>query len=79
MPYGSRGRPAYAIHEEELQSLIELGFSFHQIAVMLGVSERTIRRRRELFGLPIGADCYSQISDEELDVVLNDITSLTEG
>ena len=73
----SGGRPAYAIHQEELESLIELGFSFHQIASMLGVSERTIRRRRELFGLPIGADCYSQISDEDLDTVLGDIMHIS--
>ena len=64
------GRPAYLILQEELEALIELGFNFHQIASMLGVSERTIRRRREVFGLPIGADCYTQISDKELDTVL---------
>lgn len=73
---GRAGRPAYAIQQEELESLIELGFSFHQIASMLGVSERTIRRRRQYFGLPIGANCYSQITDEELDTVLSDIMNV---
>lgn len=70
---GRAGRPAYSIQREELEALIELGFSFHQIAFMLGVSERTIRRRREYFGLPTGANCYSQLSDEELDTVVSDI------
>ena len=71
-----RGRPSYLIHQEELEALIELGFSFNQIASMLGVSERTIRRRREIFGLPIGAEHYSQISDQHLDTVLSDIMNV---
>lgn len=49
-----RGRPPYDISRENLESLLELGFSFQQMASILGVSVRTIRRRRELFGLPIG-------------------------
>lgn len=67
-----RGRPSYQICKEDLESLLELGFNFQQIAKIIGVSVRTIRRRREFFGLPIG-DHYSSISDDELDRVVADI------
>ena len=67
------GRPSYQISKEDRESLIEIGFTFRQIGHILGLSERTVRRRWELFGLPIGASHYSSISDTELDTVVNGI------
>ena len=46
---------------------MELGFSYTTMARMLNVSPRTIRRRREEYGLPVGCQ-YSDISDN-LEVV----------
>ena len=63
---GQRGRPPFVIPIEQLEALIELGFNMTTIATLLGVSERTIRRRREIYGLPIGSDRYSDLSDVEL-------------
>ena len=34
---------------------------------MLGVSERTIRRRRETFDMPSTGQAFSQIDDDEID------------
>ena len=34
---------------------------------MLGVSERTIRRRREAFDIPNAQEDFSQIGDEQID------------
>lgn len=68
-----RGRPPYEIRKEDLEYMLELGFKFSQIAIILGVSERTLRRRREVFGLPIGSECYSDLTDTELDHLVSSI------
>ena len=50
---GAPGRPSLYISEEQLTFLIESHFSVLQIANMLGVSIRTIRRRMDDYGLSI--------------------------
>ena len=42
-----RGRPKLLIPKEQLEGLRSLGFSWTSISKMLGVSEKTLRRRRE--------------------------------
>ena len=69
---GHRGRPAYEISKDDLECLFEMGFSYQQSARILGVSERTLRRKREEFGLPIGSS-YTDLSDDALDGVVRDI------
>ena len=59
-----------------MEALIEAGFNFRQMATIIGVSERTIRRRREFFGLPVG-DNFSDISDHELDVIVAGILQVS--
>lgn len=46
----------------QLETLIELGYSYSTIARVFGVSERMILRRRLEYDLPIG------ITDNDLDV-----------
>ena len=70
---GQRGRPPFVISLDQLEALIELGLSMRRIASVLGVSERTVRRRREMYGLPIGRDRYSLLLDHELDRLVSDI------
>ena len=41
---GQRGRPPFVIPLDQLEALIELGLSMRYIALILGVSERTVRR-----------------------------------
>ena len=64
---GGKGRPKLVIPQEQLEGLRSLGFSWTGIAKMLGVSERTIRRRREAFGIPTTGQAFSQIDDNEID------------
>ena len=45
---GERGRPAFMISQDQMEGLLELGF---RIADIIGVSERTIRRRQIMLGL----------------------------
>ena len=62
-----RGRPRFLIPERQLVGLRSLNFTWKQIAEMLGVSEKTLRRRRIDSDLPVCENNYSNITDEELD------------
>ena len=68
----NRGRPRYVISEEQLLHLLTLKFDCPTIALMFGVSLRTVRRRMSEYGLSVSA-LYSGISDTDLDIA---ITSL---
>ena len=61
------GRPGYDISKEQIETLREAGMNWKSIASCLGVSERTIYRRRIEFGL---SENYSEITDEDLDDVI---------
>ena len=69
---GTPGRPPYQVPKSQIEALTELGFSYTAMACMLHVSPRTIRRRREEYGLPIGR-YYSDITDSHLDEVVGSI------
>ena len=69
----SPGRPSYVVQRADLEALLEAGFNFRQMGTILGVSERTIRRRRELFGLPIG----DNFSDHDLDGIVAGILQVS--
>ena len=62
-----RGRPRLLIPKEQLEGLRSLGFSWSSVAEMLGVSEKTIRRRRDAYGIPSISEELMEISDELLD------------
>ena len=65
---GRPGRPRFAIAEDQLCSLLQVGFS----VPLLGTSVRTIRRRMEEFGLSV-SDFYSSISDNDLDGIVIEV------
>ncbi len=72
------GRPRFFIPREQLQGLRSLHFSWKKIAEMLGVSEKTVRRRRHELDMAIGyQNCYSNIPDDELDVFIRRILDLS--
>ena len=61
---GGRGRPKYAINEEQVSSLLSLGMTLTKIADMLGVSYQTLYRNRLKFD---SCNLFMEISDESLD------------
>ena len=48
---GSAGRPSYLLSAQQLQFLRDLHFSWTKIAKILGVSRKTINRRRQELGM----------------------------
>ena len=59
------GAPEFDIPKSVLEDHLEEGFTIKEISCMLSVSERTIYRRMERYGLK--ALNFSNISDDELD------------
>lgn len=72
VPTGHVGRPSYIIPADNLAFLIENRFTVPQIADMIGVSVRTIRRRMSDTGLFVRQQ-YSIITDQELDNLVSQI------
>ena len=68
----NRGRPRFDIPKENLEYLLESGFKATDIATILGVSSKTVARRLEQYGIPVRTT-YSQLSDQDLDLVIQDI------
>ncbi len=69
---GSRGRPKFEITQQQLEYLLNLGFSCREVSDNLGVSLRTIRRRMTEDGLSVSS-LYSNLSDDDLDVLVSQI------
>ena len=65
------GAPEFNIPKSVLENHLEEGFKIKEIASMLSVSESTIYRRMQSYGL--SSRDFSDVSDEELD---NHITEL---
>ena len=65
-----RGRPRTIISREQLQYLRSLNFSWTQISELLGVSRMTIYRRRRDFGMDDFDEATRDISDNELQRLL---------
>ena len=67
-----QGRPQRAVDKEELRYLRQtLGFTWSEIAALLGVSSKTLQRR----ALDWGIYKYTRISDELLNEEVDDILS----
>eukprot|EP00112_Aurelia_sp_Birch-Aquarium-sp1_P015574 Seg3465.5 transcript_id=Seg3465.5/GoldUCD/mRNA.D3Y31 product="hypothetical protein" protein_id=Seg3465.5/GoldUCD/D3Y31 len=74
---GRRGRPRILISRKHLETLEEFGFSFAACASILGVTTQTLRNRRRHFGMELGSERYSVISDNELDHEIADILQVS--
>ena len=70
---GMQGRPKQAISEHQVASLRDIGFFWNEIADMLGISPRTLRRRRIEFGWSTGRNCFTDITDQNLDSEIQEI------
>lgn len=69
---GLKGRPKFGIPKEQLEYFVEYGFKATDIAKMLCVSEKTIYRRLDEFGISMRMS-YSTITEAELDDLIRSI------
>ena len=68
------GRPRYRITKEQIEILRETGMNWKRIALSLGISESTLFRRRQEFGLH---ESFVDISYEDLYTVITGMLSQT--
>ena len=66
---GNRGAPKFHVAKNHLEYLLENNFTTTQIANMLNISVRTVKRRMKEFGLSIRS-MYTAIGDEDLDKIV---------
>jgi len=51
---GQPGRPPFLVPMDYIEALIEFGFTYEQMSAVLGISSRTLKCRRQEYGLPVG-------------------------
>ena len=68
------GRPRFSITKEQIETLRETGMNWKGIAALLRISESTLYRRRQEFGLH---ESFVEITDEELYTVVVGMLSQT--
>ena len=78
---GAFGRPRKLIEKEEIENLFQIHNSWHKVAELLGISEKTLRRRRQEYGMNVAGtsgprSTYTNISDEDLCAVISDALSI---
>lgn len=73
---GNPGRPSYIISPSQIEDMAALGLNFEQMSRILGISCRTLRRHRQSLDMPIGGSRYSDISDEDLDMLVTSILNV---
>ena len=69
----TNGRPRYVLSKNLIVSLAEHHFTWTQIANLLGISISTLNRRRKELNISDEIARYSEISDEELDILMRGI------
>ena len=69
---GGRGRPRFDVSKEQLEFLLERGFSVPAVAQILGISVRTTERRLQEFGIS-ATQLFTLINDQTLDRTIEDI------
>ncbi|KAK1163913.1 hypothetical protein AOXY_G15860 [Acipenser oxyrinchus oxyrinchus] len=67
----TRGRPRYCIIKDQLQQLRATGMPWCSIAAYLCISEWTLFRRRQQYGMT--GENYGNISNSELDNIIREI------
>ena len=71
-PSGLVGRPKFDIPREQLEYMIDYDISISKIAIALGVSKSTIKRRIREYGISVQTQ-EGVLTDSELDTLVRDI------
>lgn len=75
---GMTGQPKYQVSKRQIECLRELHFWWTRIAQLLGISTKTLRRRRQEFQID-DEQQWSSISEAELREMMREIMNITPG
>ena len=70
-------RPHYVVDKDLVHRLRNESFKWVDIARILGISHKTLFRRRQEFRMPVGQDAFTRIEDHDLDEHVRDILQRT--
>ena len=70
--HGGRGRPKFDVSRDQIEFLLERGFSVPDVAQILGIGVRTTERRLQEFGIS-STQFFTVIDDQTLDCTIEDI------
>lgn len=75
---GANGRPRKIVGKNELERLFSIHRSWSKVAEIIGVSSKTISRRRVEFGMSISERCgerqfYTKISQDNLESIVQEV------
>lgn len=73
---GYAWRPRLVVDRDVVKQLREESLKWVDIARILGISTKTLIRRRKEFEMPIGADAFTCMDDRDLDKHVRDILQL---
>lgn len=69
------GRPIIVISKDQIEYLRTIHFSWEKIAKLLGISVSPLQRRRKKFEIDDKLEKFSNISDEQLDLIYKELTA----
>ena len=73
-----RGQPKFEVSKRQIEFLRELHFSWVRIAELLGISTKTLSRRRQEFQISDQQN-WTSIGDGELREIMQGTMSVTPG
>ena len=68
---GNSGRPRMVVNEDQVLGLRSLGIQWQRIGSLLGISTKTLRRKR--YGFESGMSSFSDLTEAELDDLVRDL------
>ena len=74
---GNPGKPKFEVSKDQIEFLREMHFSWAKIAELLGISPKTLSRRRKELEIEAERVEYNDITDQYLRFIMQEIRLLT--
>lgn len=75
---GRKGQPKFDVAKGQIEFLRDMHFSWEKIAELLGISTKTLSRRRKEFQIN-DEESFHSVTDEELVTIMQEIMNVTPG
>jgi len=75
---GTKGQPKFDVAKGQMEFLKDMHFSWEKIAVLLGISTKTLSRRRKELQIN-DEESFHSLTDEELVTIMQEIMNVTPG
>eukprot|EP00112_Aurelia_sp_Birch-Aquarium-sp1_P013569 Seg2881.9 transcript_id=Seg2881.9/GoldUCD/mRNA.D3Y31 product="hypothetical protein" protein_id=Seg2881.9/GoldUCD/D3Y31 len=73
---GEQGRPSFQVDQQQIEGLRSIGMNWTDIALLLGISVRTLHNKRQFF-VDFQDTAFTNMSDDELDEEIHQVMMLS--